>query len=1161
MRMSICFFLTLVFVTSIYANNPNPPASTARLVFIHHSVGEDWLGTGGLRQALNNNNYYVTDTNYGWGPDGIGDRTDIGHWYDWFLGTSRDTYLDALYANNHLTDAVGSNDIANPGGSNTVVMFKSCFPNGMVSGGNPNDPPLPEGESNPIWGDWSGSENYTVSNIKGLYRDLLAYFATRQDKLFIYITTPPSVNVDAETAARHRGVCSWLVNNLLANYPHDNVFVFDYYNVLTSNGGDQFTNDLGAETGNHHRFRNGQIEHVIGLDSDLLAYDQWGDDHPSAAGHQKATGEFVPLLNVAYNRWQSNTYYVSPDGDNGNPGTYDEPWATPGYGSRQLQAGDTLIIHGGRYTLNVYDEDIITPPNSGTADAWVTIRGEEGNTPVLAGRDNLFSAIVLEGVSYIRIENLEITSDNGALFREGINATGNEISNVVFRQLHIHHIDEFGINMGDVNNLLIDECNIHYCGFGAIGGPAGQTGGWRNVLIQNCNLSYGGHYYQGGDGSNRPYDRPDGFGIEPSAGPIEIVDCIAEHNRGDGLDSKAANTYIHDCIVANNSCDGVKLWGDGSRVHNCLIYGTGDGVAGSTPWAALVIGTQTQDAQFEIVNVTIHDTPLTQNYPMYVQYDNSTPIALVMRNSTVANGYGAVYIHDSVNFTADHNVFYRPGEDVQVEANGREYTAQQIEAGELGEGNLSRDPLFVAPAWGDTGDYHLRDDSPCIGVGIMTQGVPSTDIEGNPRPDPSGSTPDVGAYENPLGHPVEDTIPPAAVTDLSVTPGSVGNTVDLEWTAPGDTKSSRATSAYIIRYNTVAITESNWDESSDVDGEPTPGTAGSTERMTVMVPYPNVTYYFAIKTQDDASNTSDISNIPSAAAVTIYLYAGWNLVTFMSSTVMSIADAMSSIPDSYTSIWRYDASVSGWLRYIVGGPTFLNNLNEMGPGYGYWIHVTEDCTWDFGGGVVPSPSRSTIRKPPFTLYGKVQHSIVGDGFTSSRIQHPESVSLKIGDVEAGSYVLGSNPCYGDHYVLEIPVDGAFREGDIAQIYVDGASAGGNPIKLGGIGTINRHDVSYVYKPTATKLLQNYPNPFNPETWIPYQLVEDSEVVIGIYNVNGQLIRTMNLGYRRSGSYVTKDAAAYWDGKTDTGERASSGVYLYNLQTGNYSATKKMIVTQ
>jgi hypothetical protein len=435
-------------------------------------------------------------------------------------------------------------------------------------------------------------------------------------------------------------------------------------------------------------------------------------------------------------------YYVSPDGSNHNPGTREQPWATPGYASKQLAPGSTLIILPGKYVLRQDYDDIITPA-SGTADAWITIKGEDGNTPVLAGRDDLRAAIDLSGVSYAKIENLEITSDGGKRFREGVNAW-DPASHIILRDLHIHHVDEMGIDLKDINDLQMIDCNIHHCGFGAVGGPAGEKGGWRNVVISGCRLAYSGHYYQGGTGPS-PYDRPDGFGIEPSKGPVEIVRTIAEHNLGDGLDSKAENTYIHNCIVANNSCDGIKVWGNGSKIENCLVYGTGDGNPAPTPWSGLVIDqVEKPNARFEVINTTVHDNPQRQGYPMYVQYDAPVPITLIMRNCIVANGEGLVYIGDSVKFIAEHNIFYRPGQEIQVYANKRDYTAAQIEAGELGNGNMCKDPLFVAPAWGKEGNYHLQSGSPAIDAGT-SQSAPSTDLEGKARPQGAGY--DVGCYE------------------------------------------------------------------------------------------------------------------------------------------------------------------------------------------------------------------------------------------------------------------------------------------------------------------------------------------------------------------------------------------------------------------------------
>lgn len=100
-------------------------------------------------------------------------------------------------------------------------------------------------------------------------------------------------------------------------------------------------------------------------------------------------------------------------------------------------------------------------------------------------------------------------------------------------------------------------------------------------------------------------------------------------------------------------------------------------------------------------------------------------------------------------------------------------------------------------------------------------------------------------------------------------------------------------------------------------------------------------------------------------------------------------------------------------------------------------------------------------------------------------------------------------------------------------------------------------------PAVTKfsLDQNYPNPFNPETWIPYQLATPADVTIKIYKLNGEIARSLDLGYKPAGFYTDRTKSAYWDGKDDYGQKVSSGIYFYTIQADSYSATKKMIVTK
>ena len=96
-------------------------------------------------------------------------------------------------------------------------------------------------------------------------------------------------------------------------------------------------------------------------------------------------------------------------------------------------------------------------------------------------------------------------------------------------------------------------------------------------------------------------------------------------------------------------------------------------------------------------------------------------------------------------------------------------------------------------------------------------------------------------------------------------------------------------------------------------------------------------------------------------------------------------------------------------------------------------------------------------------------------------------------------------------------------------------------------------------PTETELLANYPNPFNPETWIPYRLAEDAFVTLTIYDLSGQVVRTLNIGHRIASAYENRSKAVYWDGRNDVGESVVSGIYFYTLTAGDYSATRKMLI--
>ena len=92
-------------------------------------------------------------------------------------------------------------------------------------------------------------------------------------------------------------------------------------------------------------------------------------------------------------------------------------------------------------------------------------------------------------------------------------------------------------------------------------------------------------------------------------------------------------------------------------------------------------------------------------------------------------------------------------------------------------------------------------------------------------------------------------------------------------------------------------------------------------------------------------------------------------------------------------------------------------------------------------------------------------------------------------------------------------------------------------------------------PTAELLAQNYPNPFNPETTIAFDMVEDGNVSIEVFNVRGQKVKTLINEHMTSGENYT----VVWEGTNDSNQKVSSGIYFYKMKAGNYSSTKKMIL--
>ncbi len=130
----------------------------------------------------------------------------------------------------------------------------------------------------------------------------------------------------------------------------------------------------------------------------------------------------------------------------------------------------------------------------------------------------------------------------------------------------------------------------------------------------------------------------------------------------------------------------------------------------------------------------------------------------------------------------------------------------------------------------------------------------------------------------------------------------------------------------------------------------------------------------------------------------------------------------------------------------------------------------------------------------------------------------------------------------------------FRLSDVSSV-VDLTDPGwsiDNIAIISGTATPVHDGVNEVYP--ASALFPNFPNPFNPETTISYSLSVQTSVRLSIFNLKGQLVRSLVNGEQPSGNHHVR-----WDGTDDHGKAVCSGIYLYSLVTPGFKRSHKMVL--
>ncbi len=463
----------------------------------------------------------------------------------------------------------------------------------------------------------------------------------------------------------------------------------------------------------------------------------------------------------------ANDYYVSTTGNNGNPGTFAQPWRTIQKAANTMVAGDTVHIRGGTYVERV------APKRSGTASAPITYRSRAGEeaiiiSPNIWAQDYGIYLAASRRLRYLHFVDLTLRGANWAnFFADGW--TGRAKDHIVIDRVRSED-GGFGIFLNGVNDVSITNCEIH----NNAGGITAQST-FFNLEIRNNHISYsdpnptgfpyGAHNIQLiGSGqlssgsaiedNHVHHARRQGISIW-YVGHVLVRNNHTHHNGASGIqiESQLGNQLTRYIWIEGNLAEdnaqvfpsetgiwvddsshvvvqgntmrrnkiGLKLTGcDDVIVRRNLIYDNQDASSIDTSGIQVRPATDTGDAKDAIlVHNTIHGNGLNGQRAQVLIGLNPAGVEVedsVYKNniSSEHQGFYDLWVAGQTH-VLDYNDYYRPGTTPIIvwQLNLLSWTNYVLSSGQ-DLNSITLDPLFVNAA---AEDFTLRPTSPCVDAG------------------------------------------------------------------------------------------------------------------------------------------------------------------------------------------------------------------------------------------------------------------------------------------------------------------------------------------------------------------------------------------------------------------------------------------------------------
>ena len=352
-------------------------------------------------------------------------------------------------------------------------------------------------------------------------------------------------------------------------------------------------------------------------------------------------------------------------------------------------------------------------------------------------------------------------------------------------------------NGGGMYNYPNSDPTVTNCTFSF--NSAGEDGGGmyntRNSTVTNCTFLNNSAVQEGGGMRNyhtsdnttvnncifSNNSAEDGAGIHNTNSSPNITDCNFDNNTADDegggiFNAENSNPTITNCIFTSNSAieegGGIMNSNSDPSVTKSTFSNNSTEDCGG--------GMHNASSDPTVTNCTFYNNSAINDGGGICNKSSASPIitnCTFSNNSANRNGDGIANLYSS-NLTVKNSILWGSNDQIYNDNSTLTVTYSDVQQSSgtcPGTGNINSDPKFVSSS-----DFHLHDISPCIGVGT-SDGAPTDDIEGNQRPNPPGSNPDMGAYENTLSIPVP--------VELSIfTAISDGEIIILEWTTQSETE-------------------------------------------------------------------------------------------------------------------------------------------------------------------------------------------------------------------------------------------------------------------------------------------------------------------------------------------------------------------------------------